>query len=97
MGESVIDILRRGANEAWELGLTEAQSAQFARFAELLVEWNATRKNLTRLTAPRDIGVEHFLDSLAVLKAMRIPAKREGDRHRQPRRPAGPGPEDRPA
>ena len=54
-------------------GLTEAQLAQFGRYAELLVEWNATRMNLTRLTAPRDVAVKHFLDSLAVLKATDIP------------------------
>ena len=57
----------------WGLGLTEAQLAQFGRYAELLAEWNATRMNLTRLTAPRDIAVKHFLDSLAVLTATDIP------------------------
>ncbi len=55
------------------MDLTEAQLAQFARYAELLVEWNATRLNLTRLTAPRDIAVKHFLDALAILKAMPVP------------------------
>jgi 16S rRNA (guanine527-N7)-methyltransferase len=70
--DTVTEILRRGANAAWELGLNEAQLAQFGRYAELLVEWNATRMNLTRLTAPRDIAVKHFLDSLAVLKATDI-------------------------
>ena len=67
------DILRHGANEAWGLGLTEAQLTQFARYAELLVEWNATRMNLTRLTTPHDIAVKHFLDSLSVLRATEIP------------------------
>lgn len=66
-------ILRRGANDDWSLGLTDTQIAQFVRYAELLVEWNATRLNLTRLTAPHDIAVKHFLDSLAVLKARDIP------------------------
>ncbi|MBV9850250.1 MAG: 16S rRNA (guanine(527)-N(7))-methyltransferase RsmG [Armatimonadetes bacterium] len=72
MGD-LADILRRGANGAWGLGLTEGQLAQFARYAELLVEWNAARLNLTRLTSPRDIAVKHFLDSLAVLKAVDVP------------------------
>ena len=60
-------ILRRGANETWHLALTDAQIGQFVRYGELLVEWNATRMNLTRLTTPRDIAVKHFLDSLALL------------------------------
>ena len=68
----LVGILQRGANEKWGLGLTEGQLAQFAHYAELLVEWNATRLNLTRLTSPRDIAVKHFLDSLAVLKATEI-------------------------
>ncbi len=67
------DILRRGANDAWHLGLTEIQFAQFVRYAALLVEWNATRLNLTRLTSPADIAVKHFLDSLVVLTATTLP------------------------
>lgn len=61
------DILKRGANDAWALGLTDFQLHQFVRYAEMLVEWNATRMNLTRLVSPRDIAVKHFLDSLALL------------------------------
>ena len=61
------EIVRRGANGVWNLGLTDAQLAQFARYADLLVDWNATRMNLTRLTSPRDIAVKHFLDSLVLL------------------------------
>lgn len=67
------DILRRGANDAWGLGLTDAQIAQFDRYADLLVEWNATRLNLTRLTSPADVAVKHVLDSLAVLTAISPP------------------------
>ena len=64
--DELSEILRRGAN-TWHLVLTEAQIGQFVRYAEMLVEWNATRMNLTRLTTPRDIAVKHFLDSLALL------------------------------
>lgn len=60
-------ILEHGANETWHLGLTETQLDQFVRYGEMLVEWNATRMNLTRLVSPRDIAVKHFLDSLALL------------------------------
>lgn len=61
------DILKRGANDTWQLGLTGTQLDQFVRYGEMLVEWNATRMNLTRLVSPRDIAVKHFLDSLALL------------------------------
>lgn len=61
------DILERGANDTWPLKLSDTQLLQFVRYAEILVEWNATRMNLTRLVSPRDIAVKHFLDSLALL------------------------------
>lgn len=73
MEESLTEIVRRGANDIWGLGLSEEQIGQFARYAELLVEWNATRMNLTRLTAPRDVAVKHFLDSLALLTVVSVP------------------------
>lgn len=65
--ELLTEIVRRGANGVWNLGLSAGQLEQFARFAEMLGEWNATRMNLTRLTSSRDIAVKHFLDSLALL------------------------------
>jgi len=64
--ETVTQILR-GANDAWNLELSDTQIDQFVRYAEMLVEWNAARMNLTRLVSPRDIAVKHFLDSLALL------------------------------
>ena len=67
------EILKRGANDIWHLGLTGAQVDQFVRYAELLIEWNATRMNLTRLVSPRDIAVKHFLDSLALLTVLPMP------------------------
>ena len=56
-------------------GLTLSPEAEqrFARYAELLVEWNATRMNLTRLTAPDEIAVAHFYSSLAVCLVHEIP------------------------
>jgi len=70
---SLPEIVRRGANDAWQMGLSGEQLGQFARYGALLAEWNATRLNLTRITTPRGIAVKHFLDSLAVLQAVRIP------------------------
>ena len=74
MDVTLTDILARGANGAWSLGLTPEQLAQFDRYAELLVEWNASRLNLTRLTSPSDIAVKHFLDSLAPLTVLALPS-----------------------
>ena len=73
MEELIARILQRGANEIWGLSLTDTQIAQFVRYAEMLVEWNATRMNLTRLVSPRDIAVKHFLDSLALLTVLTPP------------------------
>ena len=67
--------VRHGANEVWGLGLTDAQLDQFRQYASLLTEWNATRLNLTRLTAPQDIAVKHFLDSLALLTVWTPPQR----------------------
>jgi len=73
VNETVTQILQRGANDAWNLELSDTQIGQFVRYAEMLVEWNATRTNLTRLVSPRDIAVKHFLDSLALLTVSRPP------------------------
>ncbi len=50
------------------------QFDQLLAYRDLLVEWNANRMNLTRLTSPRDIAIEHFLDSVSLLRAVEIPA-----------------------
>jgi 16S rRNA (guanine527-N7)-methyltransferase len=70
--DELVEILDRGANTLWGLELNEIQLSQFERYAEMLVEWNATRMNLTRLTTPSEIAVKHFLDSLAVLTVTKI-------------------------
>jgi 16S rRNA (guanine527-N7)-methyltransferase len=53
---------------AAELGvdLSGAQSDQLARFAALLVRWNAVH-NLTAISSPASILSHHLLDSLAIL------------------------------
>jgi len=52
--------------------LTGAQLDAFDRYAALLVQWNE-KMNLTAITAPRDIVVKHFVDSLLTLKAAPLP------------------------
>jgi 16S rRNA (guanine527-N7)-methyltransferase len=56
---------------AHELGvdLTSRQGEQLARFAALLVRWNAVH-NLTAIDAPETVLSHHLLDSLAILPAI---------------------------
>jgi 16S rRNA (guanine527-N7)-methyltransferase len=51
------------------LSLTAGQVALFARYQELLLEWNQ-HINLTAITDPAGIQVRHFLDSLSCTLAM---------------------------
>lgn len=60
-----IEQLRAGA-AGMHISLTDAQLAQFDRYAELLVAWNQ-KMNLTGITDPSGIVIRHFLDSLSVL------------------------------
>ena len=46
--------------------LSNVQAEQLERYAELLKEWNE-KINLTAITAPDEIAVKHFLDSLTPL------------------------------
>ena len=62
-----IDLLAAGAR-AFDLDLSPAQLDQFARYAELLVDWNL-RFNLTAIVDPREIVIKHFLDSLSASRA----------------------------
>lgn len=52
--------------------LGEDTLAGFDRYAELLVEWNE-RINLTAITAPEEICVKHFLDSILLLSKTELP------------------------
>jgi 16S rRNA (guanine527-N7)-methyltransferase len=63
-----MDLLATGAREM-QLDLSPAQLDQFARYAELLIEWNL-RFNLTSIVDPRDIVIKHFLDSLSVVRSI---------------------------
>ena len=61
------EILTTRAAEAG-IVLTAAQTAQFAVYNEMLIDWN-TRMNLTALTAPADVAVKHIIDSLTAYDA----------------------------
>jgi 16S rRNA (guanine527-N7)-methyltransferase len=59
--------LRSGA-AAFGVSLTDTQTQQFARYAELLEDWNRSL-NLTRVS-PADVVPLHFLDSLTLAGAI---------------------------
>jgi 16S rRNA (guanine527-N7)-methyltransferase len=62
------DLLATGAREL-DLDLSPAQLDQFARYADLLIDWNL-RFNLTAIVDPREIVIKHFLDSLSALRSI---------------------------
>lgn len=60
-------------NQLKELGiqLSEHQKWQFNKYYELLTEWNKVM-NLTGITDYDEVNEKHFVDSLAVVKAIKI-------------------------
>lgn len=65
------EMLRLGAYE-YGVELDETALDRFDRYAELLCEWN-TFMNLTAIKEPDEIVKKHFIDSLSLLSAVRIP------------------------
>jgi len=63
-----VELLAAGAR-AFDLDLSPAQLDQFARYADLLIDWNL-RFNLTAIVEPREIVIRHFLDSLSAIRAI---------------------------
>ena len=63
-----VELLAAGARE-FDLDLSPAQLDQFARYADLLIDWNL-RFNLTSIVDPRDIVIKHFLDSLSAIRSI---------------------------
>ena len=64
-------VLVPGAAE-WGMLVGEAEVQSFLRYGLELLRWNE-RVNLTRITAPRDVVIRHFLDSLACAAAFETP------------------------
>lgn len=56
-----------------ELGisLNDQQKQQFDSFYELLVEWNKVM-NLTGITEYEEVNEKHFVDSLSIIKAIKL-------------------------
>jgi 16S rRNA (guanine527-N7)-methyltransferase len=68
MNQEFVDKLRQGM-EKFSITLSEKQEEQFFRYYELLIEWNKVM-NLTAITELEDVISKHFVDSLALVKAV---------------------------
>lgn len=64
------ELLKTGA-EAIGISLSEKQTAQFIKYYEILVEWNSFM-NLTGITEYEEVVQKHFVDSLALSKALDV-------------------------
>ncbi len=62
----------RGCAREYGFELDGAQLAMFRTYMDSLLEWNE-KVNLTSITAPREVAVKHFLDSMLVLKYLKLP------------------------
>lgn len=58
----MIDILVN-ALERENIQLNDIQKNQFQKYYELLIEWNE-KMNLTAITAPDEVAIKHFYDSI---------------------------------
>ncbi len=63
--------------QSFEFTLTEEQLKQFHIYYENLVEWNKVM-NLTAITEVNEVYVKHFLDSLAIVKAVPMETLEKG-------------------
>jgi 16S rRNA (guanine527-N7)-methyltransferase len=63
-----VELLAAGAR-TFDLNLSSTQLDQFARYADLLIDWNL-RFNLTSIVDPREIVIKHFLDSLSATRSI---------------------------
>ncbi|MCI0714496.1 MAG: 16S rRNA (guanine(527)-N(7))-methyltransferase RsmG [Chloroflexi bacterium] len=65
--------LREEAQQLFDIPLTDGQLEQFKVLVDELLDWNASRVNLTAITDRREIEVRHLLDSLSLLKYIDFP------------------------
>lgn len=63
-----IELFKEGLNNL-EIKLTDRQISQFIEYYRLLIEWNKIM-NLTAITDFEEVINKHFIDSLAVVKAL---------------------------
>lgn len=68
MDQNFVDKMNRGLTELG-INLTDYQMEQFYQYYELLIEWNKVM-NLTAITELDEVISKHFVDSLALVKAV---------------------------
>jgi 16S rRNA (guanine527-N7)-methyltransferase len=73
IAKEVADLVRRGL-EQWQLEIDADAPEKYGEYAEMLVDWNTNRFNLTRLISPTDIALGHILDSLSLLLVAALPS-----------------------
>lgn len=61
----------RSISREYGLDINEDMAKKFAKYSELLLEWNQ-KMNLTAITDPKEIIIKHFVDSLLLLSAVDI-------------------------
>jgi 16S rRNA (guanine527-N7)-methyltransferase len=66
-----IQNLKKMTLDGSNLSLSDSQSAAFALYTHLLIEWNE-KVNLTAITDPREIMIKHFLDSFVFVDRIRM-------------------------
>lgn len=71
MAENIEGLLQMSAS-AYGVRLMPAQTAAFQKYLQLLQSWNK-KMNLTAITEPREVCYKHFVDSLTVLDAVKLP------------------------
>lgn len=69
--EKMLNSLYEGAKNL-DISISDEMAEQFCKYTELLLEWNE-KMNLTAITAPEEIAIKHYLDSLTLLKFVDIP------------------------
>ena len=53
------------------MDITDQQLGKFDKYISLLIQWNK-KMNLTAITEPEEIIVDHFLDSISILNEINI-------------------------
>jgi 16S rRNA (guanine527-N7)-methyltransferase len=69
-----VDLFSEGLSK-WGIELSASERSSFSSYAEMLVDWNKNRFNLTRLTSPEQIALNHFLDSVVLTQIVKVPVK----------------------
>ncbi|MDO4267011.1 MAG: 16S rRNA (guanine(527)-N(7))-methyltransferase RsmG [Eubacteriales bacterium] len=70
MEQIFVDKMKSGAEELG-ISLSDIQSEQFYQYYKLLIQWNKVM-NLTAITELEDVVSKHFIDSMALVKAVEV-------------------------